>query len=333
MSRPPTPTGRPALPAAAARIAAALLSLLALVAVAVLPGRAGAQEGPPLTADPALLDRALQCSGLEAPRDAVVLIHGTTSTPQESWRSGYAHALAQWGFPVCTVELPGRSMGDIQASAEYVVHAVRSVTARTGRHLALVGHSQGGLQALWAVRWWPDVRSVVTDVIGLGTPFSGTLLAGLACHPFPGCPPAVWQMAPRSAFLRAATAQPLPSGPAFTSIGTVFDEIVTPGAAAMYLPGATNILVQEICPGRPVEHVSLIYDHATWAIVQDALAHDGPADAARVPRSACGTLTIPFAADTFLGDILPGLLHQAQLLVAPRVPAEPALRPYAQTAG
>ena len=34
-----------------------------------------------------------------------------------------------------------------------------------GRKVAIIGHSQGALEARWAVRWWPDLRRVVSEAV------------------------------------------------------------------------------------------------------------------------------------------------------------------------
>lgn len=310
----------------------AVLCTLGALPGLVAPGTGGTADGPPLTVEAARLEEALHCYGdvANATRDPVILLHGTTSTGLESWRSGYVPALREAGYPACTVDFPDRSMGDIQVSAEYAVAAVRTVAAQSGRNVALVGHSQGGLEALWAVRFWPDVRERVTDVIALGTPFNGTALADLECALPGGCQPAVWQMTRGSAFLRALHAAPLPEGPAYTSIASLADEISAPQPAASRLEGARNILVQDLCAGRPVDHVSLIYDSVTFSMVLDALASPGAADPAHLPPFACASLMITIDAGTFLGDTAAGLLNMPLgFVLSPRVGAEPTVASYA----
>ncbi|MGH2721306.1 MAG: esterase/lipase family protein [Actinomycetota bacterium] len=298
----------------------------------VAPGTGQSADGPPLTVEASRLEGALHCYGdvASATRDPVILLHGTTSTGRESWRSGYVPALLGAGYPACIVDFPDRSMGDIQVAAEYVVAAVRTVSARSGRTVALVAHSQGGLEALWAVRFWPDVRERVTDVIAIGTPFNGAALAGLWCALPGGCQPAVWQMAPGSAFLRALHAAPLPEGPAYTSIATLGDEVSSPQPAASRLEGARNILVQDLCAGRPIEHLSQLYDSVTFAMVLDALANPGPADPSHLAPMACGSLMITTDTGNFPTDTAAGLLNMPLgFALSPRVGAEPSLAPYA----
>lgn len=318
------------------RLLAAVLAASSFVVVSPASGVTG---GAPLNVDPSAFDRSLVCQGDLAASQAtpVILMSGLASNPTESFRSGYLPALSAAGIPACTVEFPSRGLGDIQVSAEYAVHAVRQVSARAGRPVALAGHSLGGVAALWAVRFWPDILPHVSDVVGIGSPFSGSQLANTVCQPGIGCAPAIWQQRIGSRFLGRLTSDPLPSGPAYTSIGTVIDEIVTPTPQATGLPGARNIVLQDICPGRPIDHVALLYDHLTFSLVVDAVRNEGPADPARLPAGTCGTLTIPLDSPTFLTDSALGVVNllfaYAEAFSGPlRVPAEPALMPYATDA-
>ena len=94
-----------------------------------------------------------------------------------------------------------------------------------------------------------------------------------------------------------------------------------------------NVLVQSICPVHVSEHLSMgTSDPVCYALVVDALTHDGPASAARISRTVC------------LQDVFPGidrLTYPAQMarvvatagqqaLTHPHVAAEPALAAYAR---
>ena len=61
------------------------------------------------------------------------------------------------------MELPGHATGDGQRSVEYVVAAIRAVSARAHRRIAVVGHSQGALLATFAE---PPVRCALVDECG-----------------------------------------------------------------------------------------------------------------------------------------------------------------------
>src|SRR5262249_17812732 len=144
--------------------------------------------------------------------------------------------------------------------------------------VAIVAHSQGGVVARWALRWWPSSARTVADVVTLGTPHRGFAWAGLACATPAGCEPAFMQMPPGSALLRGVGTR-LPTGPAWTSVASADDGLIP--APDTVLDGATNITVQRLCPGRTVLHDRLVNDPAVLALAIDAISHSGGANIAR----------------------------------------------------
>lgn len=268
------------------------MRLIAAVAVlAVLVGTApasGAETGPALRVPSDELDASLRCpAGFVHPdREPVLLVHGTAVTPEEHWGWNYAEALPAAGFDVCLVRLPDRALGDIQVSAEYVVHAVRTMAAESGSTVDVIGHSQGTLEPRWAVRWWPDVRAAIDDLVMLAGPHHGTFSADGSCIAG-SCFPAAWQMRHGSTFLGLLnTGDETPGEVEYSSIYSATDELVQPPTTA-FLDGASNVLVQDVCPVRPVHHVGLNEDRVVWELTVDALVSEGAADPEGVSSSAC----------------------------------------------
>ncbi len=291
--------------------------------------------GPPLDVEPIKLESALSCpEGLTHPNKPVVLlVHGTATTATESWPWGFGLVLPKAGFDWCMVQLPDREMIDIQVSSQYVVQAVRTLYAKTRHKVDLIGHSQGGLQVRWAVRWWPDVRAHVNDVVTLAGSNRGVATANAACNP--DCAPAIWQQRQRSALTTALNRVWTPSGPSYTAIYSLTDELIQPAApvAAGSVEGARNILVQELCPGRYVGHIQAIDDAVYVSMALDAIEHPGPADPARFDPSLCLQSTYP-GIDPLVAHVAEGTLYAnalATFATYPHVAAEPPLRPYAQS--
>ena len=50
---------------------------------------------------------------------------------------------------------------------------------KSGRDVAAIGLSQGGLNVRWALRWWPDVRRLVSDAVLFVTPNNGSAFTNL----------------------------------------------------------------------------------------------------------------------------------------------------------
>jgi pimeloyl-ACP methyl ester carboxylesterase len=310
-------------------LAIALSGLLGTIGDAWATKRDGA-----LTEPPAALARSLECHGdlRGAALPAVILVHGTGSSPKESFSFGYAYVLRRLGFAVCTVRLPDHGVVDLQRSIQYVVHAIRTVARRSGRKVSLIGHSQGAVLATYAPYFWPDLPTLIDDVIGLGGPYRGSTSANPGCADS-ACPAFAWQLRPTSNINRAFGDTPKPAGPSFTAIATAFDQRVTPAPQAGLLAGASNVALQDICPGRPVDHFQLLDDAVAYALAIDALTHPGPADPARVSRATCLQTTIPGSDDASAAAIAPIAIANAAARTthAPFITREPTLRhPFAQ---
>jgi hypothetical protein len=227
------------------------------------------------------------------------------------------------------VQLPQRATGDIQTAAEYVVHAIRDMRRRAGRRIAIIGASQGGALPRWALRFWPDTRKMVEDVVALAPTNHGTRQARLVCRP--NCQPAQWQQMDGSRYTRALNSGTETfAGISYTNVFTHFDEVVQPPESAELHTAEgriTNVAIQDICPLDLSEHLALTAVNAVgFALVMDALSHDGPAGVARVAGRGCAQPQIPgFDAAAFLRTIGSFLTARG---TAANVSAEPPLRCY-----
>jgi triacylglycerol lipase len=278
--------------------------IAALVAVCALgqPSTAEAQTpaGPSLQVAEATLVGALQCPATFAgAHNPVLFVHGTTLTSDSNWAWNYGKTLPAMGYDVCLVQLPDRARADIQLSTEYVVHAIRFMAEQSHRKVDVVGFSQGPLEPRWALKYWPDIRSLVGDLVAMsGVAHGFTETDGLCSSE---CIAPFWQMKPDSKFLKALnTGDETPGDISYTSVYSRTDQFVwlangrgNPWDESARIDGASNIAIQDVCPGRHVEHVQAIYDAAMYAVVMDALTHDGPADAGRIDRSVCAQAAMP----------------------------------------
>jgi hypothetical protein len=307
------------------------------------------RPGPALSVPVASLDAALSCHGNPASGPRPILLNPATSvTPTENYSWNWAKVFAAQGRYHCTVTMPFHTFGDIQVAAEHLVHAIRTMNARTGKRIAILGHSQGGMSPRWALRFWPDTRTKVAEVIGMAPSNHGTAVL-LGCIPgLTRCVPAVWQQKAGSAFMKALNSGAETfSGIDYTNVHTMLDEVVVPSTSSALTTGAgriSNVPVQSVCPLDPYEHVLMgTVSPAVHAIVMDALDHDGPAQAARVDRAACTRLFMPgidpldvasFAPVlTALPSLLTTVLPNVTFSGAPLLPREPALRCYVLAAG
>ncbi|MGH9062092.1 MAG: esterase/lipase family protein, partial [Acidimicrobiales bacterium] len=254
-----------------------------------------------LTVPASVLATSVSCTSPAADANGhrpILLVHGTGLTPAESWAWNYGAVLPRAGYPTCTVALPQAALGDMQLASEFVVYAVDMMAVRWRSRVDVIGHSQGGIEPRWALRWWPGLRLKVDDYIGLASPNHG-IYAADACTDSGNCWPAVWQMAHGSHFLTALNHGLEAAGPtSYTNIYSQTDDLVQPAlvdptAALSGGSNVANIAVQSVCPGRYVNHGGMLADAVVYALVIDAVTHLGPARRVRIPTSVCAQAFMP----------------------------------------
>jgi hypothetical protein len=335
------PPRRPGLGTIGRGLALAVLLAVSTACAATPPSAeapAPPAAGPALSVPTSTLDAALTCTpGVGgAAAETVLLVPATTLTAQEAFSWNWQRLLGDAGRPVCTVDLPDRALGDMQLSAEYVVHAVRAVHGMSGHPVDVIGHSQGGVLARFAVRFWPDARPMVDDLIGLGAPNHGSTLND--CTPSPGCAPAIWQLKSGSRILQALNtpAETFP-GVSSTNVYSWTDDTVQPntddgGTSSLQGPGASNVAVQELCPASTAGHLALgTTDPVAAAVVLDALEHPGPADPLRIDPDVCQVPAMAGADPATVAADLERLnaVIVEQITAYPAVASEPALLEWA----
>jgi hypothetical protein len=314
------------------------------------------RPGPALDVPAATLAAALHCSGNfgTSALEPVLLNPATGVTPQQNYSWNYERAFTAQGRPWCAVTMPYSTEGDIQIAGEYLVYAIRTEYAMAHRRIAVVGHSQGGMSMRWALRFWPDTRAMVDDVVGMAGSNHGTTSANYICHVGrTTCPAATWQQASGARFIAALNSGAETfAGISYTEIFTHTDEVVTPNRTDQVSSSAlhtgagwiTNVSTQDICPLDAYEHLGVgTVDPVAYALVTDALDHAGPADPARIPRSACLALyqpgVDPLNAQNYLQmlsatfTLAATAMPDGNLAGIPDVPAEPPLRCYVFAAG
>jgi hypothetical protein len=260
------------------------------------------RPGPPLDVPHSQLASSLVCeqSVDHASTTPVLLVPGTGASAKDNWSWNYEPALDARGIPWCAITFPYNGNGDIQVNGEYMVFAIRTMYARAGRRISIIGHSQGGMVPRWALRFWPDTRAMVDDLIGFAPSNHGSTQAQFAC--MQSCIYADWQQAYMSSFIRALNSfQETFPGISYTNVYTHNDEIVRPnsddtGSSSLHGGGGriTNVAVQDICPADTSEHDLVgTVDAVAYALAIDALDHDGPANPSRISTSVCSQPYMP----------------------------------------
>ncbi len=177
----------------------------------------------------------------------VLLLHGFMATRRAV--EVLERRLRRDGYTVFSFNLGGVQQVIRRGIDDLADHVRTKVERLYGNHpamgpLTIIGHSQGGLVACWYVKklgGWRRVRALVT----LGTPHRGTP-AAWAALPFGMMAPSLFQMAPRSRFLRRLQRGSWPPGVRLTSIWSRGD-LLSPYPSALIedlgLPYLRNVEV------------------------------------------------------------------------------------------
>jgi hypothetical protein len=300
---------------------------------------------PRIGVSAAKLRASLHCqkSVRDAGRTPILLVTGTGIDGNEAWPEGLQRSLTAARRPSCFVNFPEHTTADIQISVQYLVYAIRATAKRAQRKIAIYGVSQGGLLPRWALTYWPSLRRLVTDVVAVAGTEHGTTVSlavpsacGSDCRVA-----AAWQQTAGSHLLRALARYPdeSPGRTAWTTVRTLDDELVQPTSGpnpASALRGAANLVIQRVCPGRQVNHISSGVDSVSYAALIDAVRHRGSASARRFSASICSRPFAPHLDEQQMRDGISFLYA----IAAPRVlagadggtllAAEPPVRAYAR---
>jgi triacylglycerol lipase len=308
--------------------------LAMVVASACLTFAAHAAAGPLLKIDKAKLKAAFHCTRevANASREPIMLSTGTLSSGTGLY-GGLKGALDAYRHPVCYVDYPHFTTADIQNSVQYLVYGIRKMAHIAGRPGAVYGISQGALLPRVALTYWPRLRRKVTDVVAVAGTQHGTTVASFPCSSANPCPPAIWQQAAGSNFLKALNRQPdeSPGKASWTTVRTLDDELVQPQTGkhpTSALNGAANLVIQSVCPDRHTSHIGAVFDSVSFAALVDAVAHKGPARVSSLPGDVCSHEYAPGLDEQLIDAVLaalPGELAE-QLALVPKVNHEPRVR-------
>jgi pimeloyl-ACP methyl ester carboxylesterase len=323
---------------------AALCALLALPALGQAKGEKYApinRPGPkPSKHIPAKnLKASVKCSpGIRnADREPVLLFPATGVDSQHNFSWNYENLYTDRGIPWCTSDQAGAqstNMDDIWLRSYYVAYAIRHVHKLAGRKIAVQGHSQGGMIMRVGLRFWPDTRRMVDDVIGMAGTNHGTEMSdATSAQP---TPPANRQQGSNSKFIAALNSRRETfKNVNYTEIYTSLDEVVTPQPAASSVAGKgkiTNVGIQDICPADTAEHLQIgTSDPAAAALALDALNHKGPAKASRIDPAVCTQQYQPgINPTTYAADVTNAAAQLGASQAFPGTASEPKVRCWAR---
>jgi triacylglycerol lipase len=298
-------------------LAAVLTAAAALFAVA--PAHATTPPGPqPSDGRAPLGANDWQCRPSTAHPEPLVLVHGFFATGWENF--GYlAPMLKNAGYCIFTITY-GLEPGDpyiggmlpMEQSAQQLGAFVTRVLAATGaKKIDLLGHSEGTLMPQW---WLKKLGgAAVTDkYVALAPLYEGTTVYGLSTllSTLKSLDPAGFAQGSSSFEQGCGACQEFLAGSDFfkrlysdgtmgapgvryTTVMSRYDELVVPYTSGqMVAPGATNIVLQDVCPLNADEHLFLAFDPTVVRIIENALdpTHARPVDCGPVLGVGLGGL-------------------------------------------
>lgn len=160
---------------------------------------------------------------------------------------------------------------DIRVSAERLLFETERILEDYSekfefQHVDIVAHSMGGLIALYYIRRLGGHR-LVRNLITLGSPFRGTWSAYVGTMFMGAISKGVWQMLPRSKFLKELHSRASPKVPTSVfSIAAQYDTISPPSSC--FLKGAVNRIL-------PLGHAGLLMDKRVFENVISFLDSPG----------------------------------------------------------
>ncbi|HET6709718.1 esterase/lipase family protein [Amycolatopsis sp.] len=218
----------------------------------------------------------------------VLLSNGTTANAYENW-AGLSQKLADAGYCVFAGNFGGapgsflQTVGPVADTAKALAAFGDRVLQATGaKKLDVVGHSQGGMNVRYWIKYLGGAGKI-SRLVGLSPSNHGTDLFGLlsTLQRIPGVPAALGtvcqacnEQAVGSAFLTDLNAggETVP-GIQYTVIQTRYDDVVTPYTSAFLAPGPNvrNILLQNVCGLDFTDHLGITYDPVAAGLVLNAL--------------------------------------------------------------
>ena len=226
----------------------------------------------------------------EHPRP-VVLAHGTDSDAYSDF-AALSPLLAASGWCVFALNYgladgaDDYGTGDIRVSAAQFGDFVTEVQDATGaEEVDVVGYSQGATVARYYINELGGAE-VVDRWVGMASPtYGGTFYGiGAAVATLPGATDIVegefsvalvQQLEGSELLAELNTPTDTVAGVRYTTIGTEVDEVIQPaGNVALRGGGATNYVIQELCPQDLTGHFNMVYDSFSLQLARHVLDPD-----------------------------------------------------------
>jgi pimeloyl-ACP methyl ester carboxylesterase len=232
------------------------------------------------------------CRPSEGHRNPVVMLHGLGGNAESNWiymaprlrEAGYCVYALTYGQAIPEIAIGG--LRPVAESAERIVDYIAEVRRVTrADKVDIVGHSQGGLHALYVTKVL-GLSEHVGRVVAIAPPTHGTTVSGLidfatlaGLRSFVddvlrayGCFACIDALPGSDLLDELADGSIAQRHVDYTIVTSRYDVVVTPTVSSFVNePGVHNVEIQDICPADPVGHVGLAFDPGVLDIVRNAL--------------------------------------------------------------
>lgn len=228
----------------------------------------------------------------------IILLHGLSANHEVDLNQ-LGHNLNNAGYCSFTLTYGAHPIpswiGGLTAmtdSAVEIADFIRDVLVQTGAEkVDIVGHSEGGVMAIYVPLTQEGIADVVERNIALGPAIHGAQYFGftdlfyiggevtralveLALDTL-GCPACDDMATGGDVYQVFAEASPIVQpGNAATIIMSTADTLVAPEISRIDEDGVRNIIIQDHCPDDAVGHAGLAWDTGVWDLIYNALDDD-----------------------------------------------------------
>ena len=232
-------------------------------------------------------------------RNPVVVLHGLSANKYVDLNSLQYH-LNDLGFCTFTLTYGAHRLfplvGGIKSMSESAVEIadfIKEVSSKTGAgKVDLVGHSEGGVMALYVPLTQAGIAEKIEHTVSLGPAVHGAKFYGLTDLAWLGGDltasmvdlalkafgaPAISDMATGGSVYKTfldATGKIVQKGVKASIIMSRSDTLVAPDVSVVDEPGVRNLYVQDYCPDDAVGHAGLAWDKNVWFTVLNELLED-----------------------------------------------------------
>ncbi|CAH0027745.1 unnamed protein product [Clonostachys rhizophaga] len=244
------------------------------------------------------VDNNFNCRSEKHP-NPLIMLHGLSANREVDlntlgWNltdAGYCVFSMTYGAHTLVPWIGG--LKSMRESAKEVAAFIKEVKTKTGaQKVDLLGHSEGGVMAIYVPMTQSGIAEIVDHNIALGPAIHGAKyfgftdllyfggevtrnLASLALKVL-GCAACDDMATDGDVYddFKANAGKIIQPGNKASIIMSNADTLVAPATSRIDEPGARNIIVQDTCPDDAVGHAGLAWDKTVWGLVVNELTED-----------------------------------------------------------